>query len=246
MYAENYIYSPSIIKAEEIIRAKKNRILYMVGEDSIHGSTTALSSQWRNVGGGSMIRLSCHPLSAILFLKQVEAEVQGKTITIKSVTADTGAIVTNLTEHERRHLPSNPIDVEDFSTIIVTFSDGSKAIIIGNDNTMGGIKNYVNVFANDGVIECRMTPADNMMTYFMDQEGLDDVYISEQLNQKTGWNSVCIAEETLRGYSIELQDFIECAAYGRKPKSGLNLAYDTIKIIYAAYKSAEEGRRIDF
>jgi hypothetical protein len=28
--------------------------------------------------------------------------------------------------------------------------------------------------------------------------------------------------------------------------SGLDLAYDTIKVIYAAYLSAEEGRRVDF
>jgi hypothetical protein len=37
---------------------------------------------------------------------------------------------------------------------------------------------------------------------------------------------------------------MECAASGRQPLSGLDLAEETMKIIYAAYWSAEVGRRI--
>ena len=35
MYAENFVYSPAVLKAGEIIRAKKSRILYMKGEESL-------------------------------------------------------------------------------------------------------------------------------------------------------------------------------------------------------------------
>jgi hypothetical protein len=37
---------------------------------------------------------------------------------------------------------------------------------------------------------------------------------------------------------------MECVAYGRQPRADLDLARDTIKIQYAGYWSAEEGRRI--
>jgi hypothetical protein len=34
--------------------------------------------------------------------------------------------------------------------------------------------------------------------------------------------------------------------YDRDPKSGFDLAYETVKIIYAAYKSAEDGVAVKF
>ena len=49
----------------------------------------------------------------------------------------------------------------------------------------------------------------------------------------------------LPGYADEMQDFAECIAFDRPAQSGYRLAYDTIKVIYAAYLSSEEGRRID-
>ncbi len=245
MYAENYVYSPAVIKAAELLQAKKTRILYSIGECSIHGSTSVLSKLWKNVGGGSLIRCGSHPIAGVLYLKQVEAQAHGENIYPVSVSADVGRLCVNLTEEERRHLPADPIDVEDFSNMTITFSDGSKSIIYANDNTMGGIRNTIKLYGNDGVIECNMTPSDDMRTYFIDQDGLDDVYLSENLTAKTGWNSVFVAEETLRGYSTELTAFAECVAFDQKPASDFILAYNTIKIIYAAYLSAEEGRCIE-
>jgi len=245
MYAENYIYSPAVVKAAELLRAKKTHVLYGVGECSIHQSTSEFSKLWKYAGGGTLMRLGAHPLSALLYLKQVEAGAHGKEIRPVSVTADVGRICVNLTKEERKYLGADPIDVEDFANITVTFSDGSKAIVYSNDNTMGGIRNQIRLYGNDGVIDCNMTPADNMKAYFVDQEGLDDVYISENMKHKTGWNHVFVAEETLRGYTAELGEFAVCAAENRETESNFALAYDTIRIIYAAYVSAEEGRRID-
>ena len=37
---------------------------------------------------------------------------------------------------------------------------------------------------------------------------------------------------------------MECVAFGRQPLAGLDLAFETMKIIYAGYWSAEDGRRI--
>ena len=37
---------------------------------------------------------------------------------------------------------------------------------------------------------------------------------------------------------------MEAVAFDRVPDSDFTLAYDTIRILYAAYQSAEEGRRV--
>ena len=83
-----------------------------------------------------------------------------------------------------------------------------------------------------------------MNSYFPDEERLEDVYISEMLPQKTGWNNPFIVDEIIRGYTAEMQDFMESVAYGREPISDFELAYQTAKIVYASYLSAEEGRRV--
>ncbi|GCF93681.1 dehydrogenase [Enterococcus florum] len=246
MYAENYVYSPNILQSAKMIEAKKSKIMYMKGEESIRSSTSPASAHWSLAGGGSLIRLDSHPIGGMLFLKQIEANARGEKIRVQSVVAETGRLAPTLNAHDKRYFPAESIDTEDFATVILTFTDGTKAISISNDNTLGGVKNYVEVYTNDSVLVNKITPADNLSTYFLDQEDLDDVYISEQLQDKTGWNKVFVAEETLRGYLAQYQDFAECVAENREPLSGLDLAYDTIKIIYAAYLSAEEGRRVDF
>ncbi|MBC7078247.1 MAG: hypothetical protein H5T92_08085 [Synergistales bacterium] len=48
----------------------------------------------------------------------------------------------------------------------------------------------------------------------------------------------------MRGYTGEIQDFMECVVTGREPISGYELAAETVKVTYAAYLSAEEGRRV--
>jgi predicted dehydrogenase len=74
---------------------------------------------------------------------------------------------------------------------------------------------------------------------------MDDITLSEMLPSKLGWNKPFVADDIIRGYADEMQDFAECIAFDRPAQSGYRLAYDTIKVIYAAYLSAEEGRRID-
>lgn len=37
---------------------------------------------------------------------------------------------------------------------------------------------------------------------------------------------------------------MECVAYDREPASNFELAYETTRVMYAAYQAAEEGRRI--
>lgn len=242
MYAENFIYAPAIVKAAEIIQAKKSKILFAKGEESLKGSSSPVAGEWNRTGGGTFIRTGAHPLSAILWLKQQEAHALGKEIRVHSVLADMGCVTPTLTKYEHRHIAARPNDVEDSGTVILTFSDKSKAVIMANDTLLGGSKNYVELYCNDAAINCTLTMADMMETYFLDEDGLGDVYISEMLPSKIGWNKPFLLDEVMRGYTDEMKDFMECVMYDRNPKSDFNMAYETVKIIYAAYMSAEIGQ----
>lgn len=245
MYAENFVYSPAINKAGEIIRRKKSKILYAKGEESLKGSSSPVAGEWNRTGGGTFMRTGTHPLSAILWLKHIEAEARGEEIKVRTVLADTGQLTKSLNPYEHRHIAARPNDVEDYATVLLTFSDNTKATIIATDTLLGGSKNYVELYCNDATIYCKLTLNDMMETYFLDEDNLEDVYLSEMLPSKTGWNKPFLEDEIIRGYTDEMRDFIESIYYDRKPKSGFQLAYDTAKLIYAAYKSAEIGKAVE-
>lgn len=246
MYAENYIYATPIQKAAQLLRAKKSKILFMKGEESTRGSMTAGASWWSAVGGGPLLRIGCHPLSGMLYLKQVEAEARGELITISSVLADTGVSTKNLREEEMTHLAVRPGDVEDFGTLTLTFSDGTKCMVIATDIVLGGTKNYIEIYGNDSTMICNLTPTDMLSTYFLDEKGIEDIQLSEMLPSKLGWNKAFVSDIVIRGYMDELTDFMEAIAFQRQPLSNLDLAIQSTKVLYAAYCSAEEERRISF
>ena len=245
MYAENYVYAPTLQKAAKIIQEKKSKLLFMKGEESLSGSSSSVAGRWDKTGGGSLIRVGIHPLAGILWLKQVEAKARNEDIAVKKVSCDAGRATDVLSDVERGYIKARPYDVEDVATLTVTFSDGTKALIIASDTVLGGTVNYVELYAHDASLLCRITPPGNMDTYFLDEKGLENVEIAEMLPTYIGWQHVFVSDEVLRGYVGEMQDFIECVVYGRRPLSGFDLACETIKVIYAAYRSAEEGKTIE-
>lgn len=244
MYAEDWIYAPAVTKTAEILKATKDKILFMKGEESHSGSHAAHAAQWAMTGGGSLIRMGCHPLSAVLYLKQVEAKARGETIRVASVTGDVGNVTAGLKPEERTYIKANPVDVEDWGTLTATFSDGTKATVFSGDMIMGGVRNLIETYTSGGSLFANITPNTHLMSYQTSEEKLASVYITEKVDRKTGWQYVCLEEEWTRGYLQEIQDFMECAATGRQPLSDLALAYETIKVNYAGYWAAEDGRRV--
>ena len=150
-----------------------------------------------------------------------------------------------LLPEDKRHLLVKPEDVEDYSNVTITFSDGTKALAIASDTVLGGSQNYINVYSSDSALVCNITPTNMLESYFMDDDGLEDIEISQFMKHKTGWNKAWVNDEFVRGYTGELQNFMDSIAYDMIPDSGFSLAYDTARIVYAAYQSAEEGKRVN-
>src|SRR6201989_984140 len=244
MYAEDWIYAPAIAKTAEMLRAPRDKIVFMKGEESHSGSHAAHAAQWAMTGGGSLIRMGCHPLSAVLYLKQVEARARGEEIHVSSVTGDVGNVTAILKPDERTYIKANPVDVEDWGTLTATFTDGTKATVFSGDMIMGGVRNLIETYTSGGSLFANITPNNHLMSYQTSEEKLASAYITEKVDRKTGWQYVCLEEEWTRGYLQEIQDFMECAATGRQPLSNLALAFETIKVNYAGYWAAEEGRRV--
>jgi predicted dehydrogenase len=135
--------------------------------------------------------------------------------------------------------------VEDWATMIMNFEDGSQAVITASDGVLGGVRNTMTVYLSNAVVQVNINPNDTVMAYAPDPHIFGEEYIAEKLETKGGWNFASPDEDWVRGYPQELEDFVDGLLAGREPVSGLDLATETVKAIYAAYLSAEEGMRVE-
>jgi len=239
-YAENWIYAPGVQKEAEILTKTKGQILWAIGDESHSGSHSPAYGIWRLSGGGSIVGKSCHPLSAILYLKQVEGLVRnGKAIRPAAVSARTHEITRNPRFIDREFLRTDYEDIEDYGQIHVVFDDGMIADVFASELVMGGVHNWLEIFANNHRARCNLSPINAMEFYNPREEQLADVYVVEKIGTKQGWTNPAPDESFMFGYPQEIQDFMEAIATGREPKSGMLGASDTVGVLYAAYLSAE-------
>jgi predicted dehydrogenase len=239
-YAENRIYAPAVQKEAEILTKGKGQILWALGGQSHSGSPSSAYGIWKLSGGGSVVGKSCHPLSALLYLKQVEGvTLHGKPVRPRTVSARTHEITRNPAFANKGFLRTEYQDIEDYCQIHLTFEDGMVADIFASEIVMGGVHNWLEIFANNHRVRCNMSPSNAMELYNPREDQLTEVYLMEKLGTKQGWSNPAPDEYFSFGYPQEIQDFMEAIATDRQPKSGMLVASDTVGALYAAYVSAE-------
>jgi len=241
MYAENWVYAPAIQKEKEVIEKTKAQILWIQAQQSHSGSHSLDYGQWHLSGGGSLMGKGSHPLSAALYLKQVEGlTANGKAIRPKTVSARTHAITRMTSYKNEGQLKDTYKDVEDYAAVHVVFEDGTVADILASELLQGGVKNYVEVHANNHRTICNIAPNNAMQIYNPVDANFEDIYVVEKTGTKQGWSSISPDEAWFNGYQHEMEAFYRSVAFGEKIESNSRLAADVITVIYTAYLSAEK------
>jgi predicted dehydrogenase len=247
-YAENFVYAPPVAKLRRLMQASGGALLDLRAEVSHSGSHATYSRRWATSGGGSLLRNGSHPIGAVIHLKHFEGQLtQGRPIRTKAVLGD----IANLTKTEafrrepRKWMVQDWEDVEDWSAAILTFEDGTKATVLSTDVSLGGVKNLVTAYLSNSVVQVNINPNTSLVVYAPDAKVWGDEYIAEKVETKAGWQFPSPDEDWMRGYSQEMEDFVDAVREGREPLSGALLAHETVEVIYAAYVSAEEGRRVE-
>jgi len=152
-YAENWIYAPSLTKIKRIVKVSGGTIMDIRAEESHSGSHAAYSRQWKTSGGGPFFVWSPSdqrrpaPKAFRGMLRD------GKPIRPKSITGEVGhhTHIPSFQRESKKWLVSSWEDVEDWSAIILTFEDHSKATIFASDGVLGGIRNTMQVYLSNAV-----------------------------------------------------------------------------------------------
>jgi predicted dehydrogenase len=239
-YAENWVYAPGVEKEREILVKSGGQILWIVGDESHSGSHSPYYGIWKFSGGGSLVGKGCHPLTAGLHLKRVEGEARNRRpIRPATVSARTHEITRLKKFRDVGFLRTSYDDIEDYGQMHITFDDGTVADIFSSELVLGGVHNWLEVFANNHRTRCNLNPINALETYSPKEEFLKDVYVTEKLGTKQGWSHPAPDEDWQHGYLHEFQDFMESICQHREPLCGAGLARDTVAVLYSAYLSAE-------
>lgn len=246
-YGENFVYAPSVQKEREIIEKTGAQVLRLTGEESHNGSASPVYGIWRYAGGGSLIGKGVHPLGGVLYLKRVEGLARhGKPIRPRTVSARTHQLTRLPGYQDRKLLRTDYHDIEDYGVMHLVFEDGTVADIMTGEVVLGGIYDFIEVFANNHRTRCHLSPVHIVDTYNPRGEQYKGIYLVEKCSTQEGWSPAAPDENFTMGYQGEVQDFLTCAANGTAPQSGLELALDTTAATYAAYVSAERrGQETD-
>ena len=242
LYAENWIYAPAIQKEKELIEKTGAQILWIQAQQSHSGSHSQAYGKWSLSGGGSLMGKGCHPLSGAIYLKHVEGRTaNGMPIRPKSVTCRTHSITRLENFRNEGHLRASYTDVEDYAFTHVVFEDGTIADITSSELLHGGVKNYLEVHANNHRTICNLTPNNAMQTYNPVDSNFEAIYVVEKTGTKAGWSNISPDEAWFNGYQHEMEAFYKSVVNDKIPESNSALAADVILTIYAAYRSAKNG-----
>ncbi|HEY3131090.1 MAG TPA: Gfo/Idh/MocA family oxidoreductase [Acidobacteriota bacterium] len=247
-YAENWVYAPPIQKANRLLAATNPAILRIVGGESHSGSHSEAAKQWAFSGGGSIMMKGCHPLGATLYLKGEEGRRRGgKPIRPATVVAEAARLtqVEAFVREEPKWIKTGWKDVEDWGAMLITFEDGTVAEISAGDTTLGGVRNFLEVYSSRARLHCNMSLNDSLLAYTPEGSVFGDEYIVEKTETKAGWSFPFPDEEWMNGYPQEIQDFVSAIADNRAPVCGGEVARGSALVIYGAYVAIEEGRRVD-
>ncbi|MEX0643514.1 MAG: Gfo/Idh/MocA family oxidoreductase [Pirellulales bacterium] len=240
LYAENWIYAPSIQREREIIEKTGAQLLWIQAEESHSGSHGKLYGRWTAYGGGALVGMGCHPLTAALYLKRVEGRAHnGRPIQPKSVSARAHALTRNPNFRSEGHIRCDYHDIDDVASVHVEFDDGTVADIRASTIVIGGIRNYLHVAANNHVTFCNINPNSAMLTYNPREESFRDVYTVEKISTKQGWTCISPDEDWFTGYPQEMEAFYRAVALGEQPESNSALAADAVSTLYSAHLSSE-------
>ena len=247
-YGENWVYAPSIQKANHTLAQSDNTILRIVAEECHSGTHSPYAKEWRYCGGGALFNKGCHPVGAALYLKYSEGlRKKGKPIKPTSVVAQ----VANLTRSEsfvsedEKWIQTGWQDCEDWGSMLLQFEDDSVAQLTAADIVLGGIQNLLTAYASKAVVQCNINPNTGMLTYAPEDRLLGDEYIREKLETRAGWQFTNPDEDWMNGFPHELQDFCEAIAHDRAPQSTIELGRDVMAVCYGAYVAAASGQRFD-
>jgi myo-inositol 2-dehydrogenase / D-chiro-inositol 1-dehydrogenase len=224
LYAEELLFAPKYVRAKKLIEEGAIGEPFLAKQSEEHpGPHMPWFWDVNLSGGGVMLDMGCH---SIEYTRWVLGRPK-----VKSVTAFMGTYI-----HKGR------TQGEDHSYAIIEYEDEKIAMIENSWAKGGGVDDRCEIYGKKGHTRADLLRGSSLLTY--SEEGYG--YAVEKAGETKGYTFTMFEEVWNYGFPQEMQHFIKCVQGKETPIVTGEDGREVLKIMYAAYQSAGEGRRIDF
>ena len=223
MYAEELCFAPKYERVRHMVKEGAIGEIYMLKQSEKHSGP---HSDWfydiKLAGGGVLMDMGCH---GIAWLRWMLGNAKAKNVYASMSTV----------------LHKNRTGAEDNSIIIIEFENGVTGIVENSWAKHGGMDDRSEVHGTGGVIYADLFMGNASIAYSKNGYG----YAMEKADTTTGWSFPVFEEAFNQGYPHELKHFIECVQQDKQPLVTGDDGRAVLEIIYAAYASAGQGKKIN-
>jgi predicted dehydrogenase len=196
--------------------------IYMLKQSEKHsGPHTDWFYDINFAGGGVLMDMGCHALGWFRWMLDNKKAV--------SVYASMSTVL-----HKAR------TKGEDNSIVIVEFENGVTAVAENSWAKHGGMDDRCEVHGLEGIITADLFMGNSSLVYSKKGYG----YALEKADTTVGWSFPIFEEAFNQGYPHELKHFITCVQNNEQPLVTGEDGKAVLEIIYAAYASAGQGKKI--
>ncbi|HYO88472.1 MAG TPA: Gfo/Idh/MocA family oxidoreductase [Candidatus Limnocylindrales bacterium] len=224
VYGEMLCFAPKYVRAKKLIDEGAFGRVFLIRQSEQHDGP---HSPWfwdvNLSGGGVLLDMGCH---SIEFARWMLGKPK-----VTSVLASMGTFV-----HQERTLG------EDHSVTILKFDNGAMSISENSWAKTGGIDDRCEIMGTHGNTSADLIRGNALVTHSKTGYG----YAVEKADTTVGWTFTGFEEEWNYGFPQEMQHFANVVQGLEEPIETGEDGLEVLKIIYAAYQSAGEGREIFF
>lgn len=222
MYAEELLFAPKYVRARQLVEEGALGDAFLVKQWEEHNGP---HEPWfwdvNKSGGGVMLDMGCHSIEYARW-------VFGKR-PVKSVYATLGTYV-----------HAGKTQGEDHSIIVVEYEGGKVGLAENSWAKPGGVDDRAEIYGSKGHTRADLLRGNALITYSETGYG----YATEKMDVTTGWTFTMFEEAWNYGFPQEINAAAQAVrGEAEFPEMGDD-GREVLKIIYAAYQSAAEGRKI--
>lgn len=224
VYGEMLCFSPKYLRAKRLVDEGALGDVFLVKQSEQHdGPHMPWFWDVNLSGGGVLLDMGCH---SIEFARWILGKPK-----VTSVFASMGTFV-----------HGDKTQGEDHSVCIVRFENNAMAVLENSWAKTGGIDDRCEILGSKGNTKADLIQGNALVTHSQSGYG----YAVEKAGTTQGWTFTGFEEEWNYGFPQEVQHFVNVVLGKEEPIETGADGMEVLKIIYAAYQSAGEGREIFF
>ncbi len=222
MYAEELCFTPKYVRLKQLLdRGALGKPTLIKQAEKHDGPHAPHFWDVERSGGGVVMDMGCHGIEFFRWMLNRPK-------------------VTSVYAHMTRSVHGDKTRGEDNAILILEFEGGVTAMAEESWTKMGGMDDRAEVHGSQGVAYADLLHGNAIETY--SAGGYD--YAVEKAGSTKGWSFTIYEEAWNYGFHGEMAHFVDCVQNDKKPLVSGEDGRAVLEVIFAAYESAREGRKV--